>query len=350
MRKLLWVLFGGVVLFNGAIFSSICFAQAETTTPATEQTPATAEAAEEIVIIGEQPGPGLWKIYKGDHVLWLLGGYSPLPKKLQWRSQQAETALTNSQEVILYPQANVEAGFFSKLAALPSLIGLKKNPDGATLQEIVPEDIYARWLMLKEKYIGKDNAIEKERPIFAGSELLEQAQKKAGFENEDTVVARVQELAKKHKIKTTVPSVNFPIKSPSKTIKNFKHTQLDDVACFSKMLEFLSKDLDNMRLRANAWATGDTAAFAELPITDHGGECFQTIMNSSFVAEEGMKEMPGKLEDEWLNVIDNALTNNQSSFAIIGIGEILKKGSAVEKMKAKGYRIEGFGFEPLASE
>jgi hypothetical protein len=214
----------------------------------------------------------------------------------------------------------------------------------------VPEDVYRRWLILKEKYIGKDSSIEKERPIFAGSELLQQAQKKAGFENDDIVLASVQELAKKHKIKTTVPTVNFTIKSPSKTLKNFKHTDIDDVACFSKMLEFLSKDLDNMRLRANAWATGDIAAFAELPITDHGGECFQAIMNSSFIAEEGMKDMPGKLEAEWLNVIDNALTNNQSTFAIVGIPEILKKDGVAEKLKAKGYRIEGFGFEPLTSE
>lgn len=345
MRKLFVVLFGGV------IFCNICLAQTDTTTPTTpEQAPATAESAEEIVIIGEQPGPGLWKVFKDDHVLWVLGGYGPLPKKLQWRSQQAEAALTNSQEIVLYPQANVEAGFFSKIAALPSLIGVKKNPEGASLQERVPEDVYARWLILKEKYIGKDSAIEKERPIFAGSELLQQAQKKAGFENDDMVLARVQELAKKHKIKTTVPTVSFTIKSPSKTLKNFKHTDIDDVACFSKMLEFLSKDLDNMRLRANAWATGDIAAFAELPITDHGGECFQAIMNSSFIAEEGMKDMPGKLEAEWLNVIDNALTNNQSTFAIVGIPEILKKDGVAEKLKAKGYRIEGFGFEPLTSE
>ena len=343
MRKLLLVLFGSM------IFSSICLAQTDTATPTTsEQTPATTESADEIVIIGEQPGPGLWKVYKDDHVLWILGGYGPLPKKLQWRSQQAEAALTNSQEVILYPQANVEAGFFSELVALPALIGLKKNPDGASLKERVPDDVYASWLALKEKYIGKDNSIEKERPIFAGSELLRQAQKKAGFDNDDTVLARVQELAKKHKIKTTIPSLSFPIKSTSKTLKKFKRTEIDDVACFSKMLEFLTKDLDNMRLRANAWATGDIAAFAELPITDHGGECFKTIMNSSFVEEEGMKDMPAKLEAEWLNAIDNALTNNQSSFAIIGLPEILKNEGAIAKMKAKGYRIEGFGFEPIS--
>lgn len=348
MRKLL------LPLFISWIFANTCVAQtnATTTAPLQEQTPVdtTAESADEIVIIGEQPGPGLWKIFKDDHVLWILGGYTPLPKKLQWRSQQAEAALTESQEVLLYPQTNVETSFFGKMAALPALIGVKKNPEGATLKELVSDDVYARWLSLKEEYIGKDSAIEKERPIFAGIELLQQAQKKAGFENNDTVLARVQELAKKHKIKTTVPTVYLTIKNPRKTLKNFKQSEIDDVACFGKMLEFLSKDIDNMRLRANAWATGDIAAFANLPITDHGSECFQAIMNSSFIAEEGMKDMPAKLEAEWLAAVDRSLTNNQSTFAIIGIQEILKRGDVFAKLKAKGYSIEGFGFEPLTRE
>ncbi len=348
MRTLLLTLFGSW------IFANACVAQTNASTAAPTQEQAqietTAESADEIVIIGEQPGPNLWKVFKDDHVLWVLGGYGPLPKKLQWRSQHAEVALTNSQEVLLYPEANVEAGFFSKVAALPLLIGVKKNPEGANLQDLVPEDVYARWLILKEKYIGSDSSIEKERPIFAGSELLEQAQKKAGFENKDIVLERVQELAKKHKIKTTVPKVTFTLKSPGKMVKKFKRTEIDDVACFSKMLEYLTTDLDNMRLRANAWATGDLATFAELPITDHGSECFKAFMNSSFVAEEGMKDMPEKLEAEWLAAVDNALTNNQSTFAIVGIPEILKKDGAIAKLKAKGYRVEGFGFEPITSE
>src|SRR5215831_2532541 len=31
---------------------------------------------EEILVTGEQPGPGLWKIVKGDHAIWVLGTQS----------------------------------------------------------------------------------------------------------------------------------------------------------------------------------------------------------------------------------------------------------------------------------
>lgn len=334
-----------VILLGNLFFATLGFAQ----TPAdvsTTSAETSADSPDEIIIIGEQAGPSLWKVYKGDHVLWVLGTFGPLPKKLQWRSQQAEDAIVNSQEVFLYPSAQADIGFFSQLSLLPSLIGIKKSPDGASLQEKVPADIYARWLALKAKYIGKDKAIEKYRPIFAGNELLEQAQKKAGFENDDIVLKRVQELAKKHKIKITTPTYHFTMKNPGKTLKTFKHSEIDDLTCFTQTLDYLAVDLDNMRLRANAWATGDLAAFAQLPVTDHGNTCFQAFMNSSFAEDEGMKDLPAKVEAEWFTRIDAALTNNASSFALVYTREMLNKESVMTKLKAKGYRIEGFGFEP----
>jgi hypothetical protein len=47
---------------------------------------------EEVLVTGQQPGPGLWKVTRPDdangHVLWILGNHSPLPKKLSWRSTE----------------------------------------------------------------------------------------------------------------------------------------------------------------------------------------------------------------------------------------------------------------------
>jgi hypothetical protein len=42
-------------------------------------------APEKILVVGQRPGPGLWKISKGDHVLWLFGTYSP-----QWSGVRNE--------------------------------------------------------------------------------------------------------------------------------------------------------------------------------------------------------------------------------------------------------------------
>src|SRR5262249_39937863 len=55
--------------------------------PQSTQSP---DAVDEIVVSGEQPGPGLWKVTKGDHVLWILGTLTPLPKRMTWRSGEIE--------------------------------------------------------------------------------------------------------------------------------------------------------------------------------------------------------------------------------------------------------------------
>ena len=345
-----------LILVLGVACSSTCFGQADDAnghslannadTLNTDNT--NEDKIDEVLIIGEQPGPGLWKIYKGDHLLWILGTFYPLPDKLQWRSQQAEEAIAQSQEVFLQPGANAKVGFFSQITLLPALIGIKKSPDGLSLEEKIPADVYSRWLVLKEKYMGKNRAVEKYRPIFAGHELLEQAQKKAGFANEDIVTKRVKELAKKHNIKTTVPIYEFSVDKPRQTLKHFKQSEMDDISCFTKMVDHLSSDLDTMRLRANAWATGDLATLGSLPITDHGRICFDAIMKSSFAEEAGIKDLPAKVEAEWFAKIDEALTNNTVSFAVIPATEMLKKESVMAKLQAKGYRIEGFGFDTSA--
>ena len=53
---------------------------------------------EEVLVIGEQSGPGLWKVFKDDHVLWILGTLSPLPKKLTWRSTKIEEVVKQSKK------------------------------------------------------------------------------------------------------------------------------------------------------------------------------------------------------------------------------------------------------------
>ena len=100
-----------------------------------------------IVVSGEQPGPGLWKVSSSDHVLWILGTLSPLPKGMAWRSAEVEETIAQSQVVLNPPRLNVhtDVGFFGKLTLLPSLVGVRDNPDHATLKQVVPPELYARW-------------------------------------------------------------------------------------------------------------------------------------------------------------------------------------------------------------
>src|SRR3954466_12454167 len=92
--------------FLAALLLSTCLARfTNAGAPAEDNT---AELAT-VVVTGEQPGPGLWKVSSGDHVLWILGTLSPLPKDIHWQSREVEDAIASAQEVIDPPHIKMDA-------------------------------------------------------------------------------------------------------------------------------------------------------------------------------------------------------------------------------------------------
>jgi hypothetical protein len=140
---------------------------------------ATGAVIEEVLVTGVQPGPGLWRVSRptddGEHVLWIMGQYQTLPKQMEWRSTELEAAIVGSQELLEEPEVDAEMGTFAKLGALPALVGVRNNPDGRRLEELMPIQLYARWLALKAEYLGYDQDVEKWRPIFAAFHLYRNA-------------------------------------------------------------------------------------------------------------------------------------------------------------------------------
>jgi hypothetical protein len=160
-------------------FTTQAFAQAAQSTkpaqsaplPTPESMPIVDEAP--VLVSGAQPGPGLWQVTKGDHVLWVLGTQSPLPKNMQWHSAQVEAAMAASQEILYAPKLGVSVetgGFFRSLLLVPKLYGARKNPDGKTLRDVLPATLYARWLPLRERYLGSGRGAERMRPLLAPRE------------------------------------------------------------------------------------------------------------------------------------------------------------------------------------
>ncbi len=297
---------------------------------------------EEVLVIGEQPGPGLWKASKGDHVLWIMGTLKPLPKKMTWRSRQVESVLAQSQEYITPPSVNVHLNInaFSKIMLLPSLIGIRNNPDGKTLKEIIPAELYTRWLALKAKYIGRSSGIENWRPIFAARELYEQAVEKSGLTDETNIMPVLSKIAKENKVTKAGPGTTTELDKPKEIIKKFKQMPMDDIACFAKTITRLETDLEAMRARANAWAIGDVAALRQLPDADQDEICNAAVFNAALAEEHGLQNVPQQKQDFWIAEAESSLAKNESSFAILPIIELLKPNGYLAVLRNKGYVIE----------
>ena len=300
----------------------------------------TTEPMEEVLVVGQQSGPSLWKVSRGEHVLWILGTHSPLPKRMSWRADEVVKTIAQSQELLTGETVTANVGFFRGMTLLPSLIGIRKNPGGAKLSAMVPADLYARWLVLKGKYLPDDDAAESWRPIFAAFELYSKAIEATGLTWNRDVAKAVLRAAKKSALKITTPTYAMKLVKPRALIKEFKAAELTDLQCFARTLDRLETDLGQMRARANAWARGDVDALRRLTGVEQASACIDAVLKAQFAAERGFADIPARLEALWLAAAEKALANNASTFAILPVGEILRADGKVAKLRQKGYTVE----------
>jgi uncharacterized protein YbaP (TraB family) len=324
------------------LLSTAAFAQTPPE-PVPEPAPATDEATalDTVLVTGEQPGPGLWKVSKGDHVLWILGTQYPLPKKMTWRADEVEQTIADSQEVIADATGKADIGFFRALTLVPAVLGARKNPDHATLRDVLPPDLYARWLVLKAKYVGHDSGIEKLRPMIAANELYDKALDKSGLVRNGEVWESVKRTAKKNHVRVTEPEAAIPVDDPKQTIEDFKSTTGDlDVACLAATIRRLETDLEAMRQRANAWAIGDVDALKNLPYEDLKAPCIAALEANSRLHKQ-LDAAKVQIMNVWLTAADKALANNRSTLAVLPMAELLNDtDSRLARLRAKGYTVE----------
>jgi hypothetical protein len=299
---------------------------------------------EEVLVTGEQPGPGFWQVRRaGDpegNVLWILGSYAPLPKDIRWRSKELETLIAASQEMIAPPSVDAKVGALGGVTLLPSLIGVRNNPDDRRLVEVVPPDLYARWLPLKARYLGRDKDVERWRPIFAAQKLYYAALRKSGLEPHGVVWPVVEKRVRKARLPITEPEVAVKVEKPRDAIREFKRTPLSDVECFAKTIERLESDLDLMRVRANAWATGDVAKLRRLAPVDQASACIAVVMNSSLAQERGLADLPERAASAWLEAADAALARNASTLAVLSIERMFATDGYLARLEARGYVVQ----------
>ena len=322
--------------------SAPAFAQSSAATAPPPPTPGNVADLAAVVVSGVQPGPGLWKVSKGDHVMWVLGTLSPLPQNMQWQSHELDQVISQSQQVLLSPAVKLKAnvGFLGKIFLLPSAYSARKNDDGATLQQILPPPVYARWQVLKQKYIGDNRGIERWRPIFAAQELYQKAIKANGLSKTGGIQADIDALATRYGVKELPTDYQVVIEHPGAALKAFKNSAPHDTTCFIRTLDSVEQDMPAMRARANAWATGDLPALRKLPDSERRDACVAAIAGAGFARALGLDDVPAKQQAIWLAAARTALTRNAQTFAMLPMTELLKPDGYLTVLKAEGYQVE----------
>jgi len=290
---------------------------------------------EEVTVVGEAAGPGLWKIRNGDNTLYILGTLSPLPKKLEWRSREVERVLTRADRLIpASSKVDADIGPISAVQLYFQYRKLRGNEDKQSLQTILPPELYDRFERLRQKYAPRDTDILKRRPVLAAGELWREAVSRSGLTSRNDVNKAVEKLARKNKVKIVQPELR--IEDPKAALAEVARIPRDaELACMKSTLDRLEYDLALARQRAEDWSLGDVAALRSSNALAQQETCWSALMQSPRVAD-----IRRQFDEQWLKLVYESLEKHSISLAVVPITEFFKKNGVLDLLRSRGYLVE----------
>jgi uncharacterized protein YbaP (TraB family) len=324
------------------LMTASALAQQAAPAPATSTQPPEAPAKpvnlQAVTVQGAQPGPALWEVRKGDHVLWILGTISPLPKDATWQWTQLEQALGQSKEMLEAPSARLKMppSLFSRLALQPAA---RLNPGGATLERILPADMYERWRALRHQYLHDDDAYEYQRPIIVAEQLFTKALNVHGLTGDTDVEDIVEKLARKHGTRQVPVRYELVIRNVAKPTGGVDSEQQQGVACLDETMQIIEHDMPKLTERANAWATGDTTTLQKL-MQGSREPCVVSAINGDFEHQLNVNDLPQRINAAWVKEADFALTRNRRTVAVLTMEQLMSTTGYLATLRSMGYLVQ----------
>jgi hypothetical protein len=152
---------------SGVALLLFCGLAASSETDPNATPPETDESGMEVVLVlGQQPGPGLWKVSSGEHVMWVLGEISPYPRRAKWTSKRFENLLGNSQELLL----DFSGYWRADHTDTRRLASAEMLPDGVKLNDVISPELYRRFEATARRFDAR--GLEELYPFAATNRLV----------------------------------------------------------------------------------------------------------------------------------------------------------------------------------
>jgi hypothetical protein len=300
---------------------------------------------ETVVVSGRMPGPGLWRVARGENALYLLGTIAPLPAKMEWESREVDAILARTDEVLAPAGAEARVGArdaFNIALLARSAYAAIRIPGRQKLADLLPERVFREWRGLQARYLADATGIERSRPIFASQDLYYAAIAASGMTRADIAWQRVAAIAEERDIPVTETRIRFPLDLDRKRYKAgiaaLAQSRADETTCFAQTVQSLEADLETMRQGANAWAVGDLERLRSLGHAELKPACRETYDELM-----GFQQRPG-LEAEadaaWFAAAATALERNDVTFAVLPLARLAGPQGMLERLRAAGYDVE----------
>jgi len=95
-----------------------------------------------------------------------------------------------------------------------------------------------------------------------------------------------------------------------------------------------------MKVRANAWATGDVATLRQLTHVDNASACIAVVMNAQVMQDRGYTDWPERRMAAWLAAVEAAVARNRSTVTVLSINQNPRAGRLRRAVARPGYVVE----------
>lgn len=310
--------------------------------------PADPEPVEEIVVRGRVPGPPLWKVSNGAHVMWILPSIDMVPKDMTWETARVERLIAEAQEFISIPYGlyniTVSKNPLSLGRTYRSFKDVSRLPQGQLLDDVVPAALYERFDDLKARYFPHDDSLEELTPYYAATEMTQQIMDEENLVPFPRAMRDINRFVRRNKsLRVTDPGYLV-----QETIDpgELREIYAEDAAafppelqlpCLERRISFFERDLPVVKRQANGWALGRLDDLYAMPLPHDGPD---PCVHYPEVWKDKAADAAKNRGERWLAAAEAALTNNASTFAVLGVDDLVAPRGLLAELKSKGYTVE----------
>ncbi|MEI7791850.1 MAG: TraB/GumN family protein, partial [Alphaproteobacteria bacterium] len=205
----------------------------------------------EAVEVRERPGPAVWHLTRGNSEVWLLGLAGALPRDLDWNKQYLSELLDGARAILMPPKADIAltdiAWFLIRHGGELSL------PRGQSLEDGLPEDLRARFIVARDRVGGDASDYRTDIAIRAAMRLQQDLREKLDFSFREPR-ATIENLAYRKRIKND-PVTRFEAMDAIREVLTL--TPQQQRSCLAQAVEDVNWALGHADRSARAWAVGD---------------------------------------------------------------------------------------------
>ena len=267
-----------------------------------------------------QATPALWTIEKDGKTLYLFGSIHLLPPRIAWRRPEIDAAIAASKVFVF--EAPVDGGGAGAMSTFIETGG--KLPEGTTLQDVLPPDLYAQVEDAAWKVNYPPMALKQFRPWLVAVSLELFSYIKAGFSTWYGVDHLIESDAKLNGrtldyLETVEGQLSF-----------FSHLdRKTEIAYLRETVRSIAEEPNSPNDLVAAWASGKPAKM--IGLLDEAFAKVPALRAQLLVARN----------KNWLPKLEAMLASPETHFVTVGVGHLVGPDSVVAALKAKGYKVLG---------